>query len=330
VKIFVYEHVTGGGMAGVPLPPGLLHEADLMVRTLLADLSTCAGVELLTSRDSRLPVIAGIPTLEVGPADAPFRHVLHGIEASDAVWPTAPETDGVLERLATAAINSGRILLGSRPEAVRVASSKLATVRALRAAGVPAVSTFAIAAEIPPGPGRWVTKPDDGAGAEGARVEPTWRHARERLATPGLIAQPWVEGGPLSLSLLCADGQGVLLACNRQRVQIAGDRVVLSGIEVNAITDDSGELARLGDRIAGAIPGLWGYVGVDLIMTVRGAVVLEVNPRLTTSYCGLGTARGFSLAAKVLELLEPGALARWRPPTHGSTVDLTLEASRGH
>jgi hypothetical protein len=32
----------------------------------------------------------------------------------------------------------------------------------------------------------------------------------------------------------------------------------------------------------------------------------------------------------VLDLLEPGALARWRAPIPGSTVHLTLEAGRGH
>ena len=38
------EHVTGGGIARAALPPGLLLEADLMVRSLIDDLSTCPGV----------------------------------------------------------------------------------------------------------------------------------------------------------------------------------------------------------------------------------------------------------------------------------------------
>ena len=61
-------------------------------------------------------------------------------------------------------------------------------------------------------------------------------------------------------------------------------------------------------RIAAAIPGLWGYVGVDLIDTPAGPVVLEINPRLTTSYCGLGGVLGVNLAALVVGLLgsEPG------------------------
>lgn len=327
MKIFVYEQVTGGGMTGAALSPDLCREADLMVRTLLDELSACGGVELLSSRDSRLPPVPGIPALSVGPADDPLEVVARGIDACDAVWPTAPETGGVLERLSAITLQRGRILLGSRPGAVRIAGSKLETSRVLRAAGLPAVETFAAPEEIPPPPGRWVTKPDDGVAAAGARIEPDWMQARDRLAaTDGLVAQPWIEGDPVSLSLLCAGGQSVLLSCNRQRVESAGARIRLRAIEVNAFADEAGAYARLAARIAAAIPGLWGYVGVDLVVTDHGAVVLEVNPRLTTSYCGLGRALGFNVAAKLLDLLEPGALERWRSPVAGSTVHLDLEA----
>ena len=327
MKIFVYEHVTGGGMAGAALPPGLLLEADLMVRTLIGDLSTCPGVELLTSRDARLAPLQEIETILVEREDDPFAHVLRGIEASDAVWPTAPETDGVLQELAAAVLQRGKMLLGSRPEAVRLAGSKLATSRALLAAGIPAVATSALPDNIPATPRRWITKPDDGAGAEGVRLERDWRHARDRLAgTAGLVAQPWLEGDPLSLSLLCAEGKSVLLSCNRQLVHLADDRITLAGIDVNTVADDRGELASLGSRVAAAIPGLWGYVGIDLVMTPLGPIVLEINPRLTTSYCGLGRALGVSVAAQVLGLLEPGALSRWHPSSPGSAVHLTLEA----
>jgi predicted ATP-grasp superfamily ATP-dependent carboligase len=71
---------------------------------------------------------------------------------------------------------------------------------------------------------------------------------------------------------------------------------------VNAASDD-GTLASLADRIAAAIPGLWGYVGVDLVLTRDGPVVLEINPRLTTSYCGMGQALGINTAGLVLSLL---------------------------
>ena len=60
----------------------------------------------------------------------------------------------------------------------------------------------------------------------------------------------------------------------------------------------------LAERIAAAIPDLWGYVGVDLIDGAAGPMVLEINARLTTSYVGLRHVLGINTAALVLGLLS--------------------------
>jgi len=43
-------------------------------------------------------------------------------------------------------------------------------------------------------------------------------------------------------------------------------------------------------HVVQALPGLRGLVGVDYIQTKDGPVVLEINPRATTSYAGLRAA----------------------------------------
>jgi predicted ATP-grasp superfamily ATP-dependent carboligase len=48
-------------------------------------------------------------------------------------------------------------------------------------------------------------------------------------------------------------------------------------------------------------------VGIDLVDTDEGPVVLEVNPRLTTSYVGLADTIGTNPAGLVLDLLKAGA-----------------------
>jgi predicted ATP-grasp superfamily ATP-dependent carboligase len=57
-------------------------------------------------------------------------------------------------------------------------------------------------------------------------------------------------------------------------------------------------------RACRAIPGLAGYVGVDLILTPGGPLVVELNPRLTTSYLGLRAATRRNLAAAAIAALE--------------------------
>jgi predicted ATP-grasp superfamily ATP-dependent carboligase len=54
------------------------------------------------------------------------------------------------------------------------------------------------------------------------------------------------------------------------------------------------------ETVAKSFHGLRGYVGVDLVLTEKGPVVIEVNPRLTTSYVGLRKIAGFNLAQAII------------------------------
>ena len=329
VRVFVYEFVTGGGMVRDELPPRLVREADLMLHTLLADLADIPGLQLVTSRDARLAPVPGVEQVVLAPDEDPFASFCRGAAGADAVWPTAPETAGTLERLARSTVDLGRILLGSRPDAIQLCGSKSKTAGVLGALGIPVVETYIDPGKLPNRPGRWVVKPDDGAGSEGLRLVPDWTAARSTLATlPGrLVAQPWVEGDPRSLSVLCASGRALLLSVNQQHLRGSGAELTLTGLSINALTEGFEGFADLAARIAAAIPGLWGYVGVDFIQTDAGPLVLEVNPRLTTSFCGLRAALGLNVAAQVLDLWRSAAPCHWQSRPRGRRVEIGLEPS---
>lgn len=126
--------------------------------------------------------------------------------------------------------------------------------------------------------------------------------------------QPYIEGTPASLSMLCHEGEACLLSVNLQQV-----------VEVNGLKQIDGH-AELARSIAHAIPDLWGYVGVDLICTENGPVVLEVNPRLSVSYAGLHRALGLNPARLVLRLLNEGpAVLTDRQLEQGGSMTLNLE-----
>ncbi len=328
MKIFVYEFVTGGGMLAGEPAPGLVHEADLMLRTLLRDLATLPGIACVTTRDPRLPPLRDVEVLVPTPGEGPFDLYRRGLFAAEWVWPTAPETGGILERLGRLALAEDRRLLGSHPDAVKLTAGKRATARHLARHGIAVVPTPARDDDVPlEHGGAWVVKPDDGAGAEGMVVVADraagWALLGER--GPGHILQPWLDGVPASLSLLCAGGQARVAACNRQHLRLVDGTVRLTGITVNGERSRAAELGPLAERIAAAIPGLWGPVGVDLLLTSDGPVVLEVNPRLTTSWCGLAATHQTSPAAWVLELARTGRLPPIPSPLEGGVVDLDLE-----
>jgi predicted ATP-grasp superfamily ATP-dependent carboligase len=330
MRVLAYEHFSGGGLAGRPLPPSLAREGDLMLTCLAGELAELPEVEVVATRDPRLSPLAGCTTLYPDSGEPPSGLFARGLAAAEMAWPTAPEAGGVLERAAAATLAADRVLLGCRPEAVSIAASKHATARALAAQGIPVVPTCRRGDPLPEAPGPWVVKPDDGAGCEGLELLPDRTAASERLdVRDGLVAQPWIEGEALSLSLLCGGPGVLLLSCNRQVVEVHQGRVELSTILVNEVIDEGGRFARLADGIGGAIPGLRGYVGVDLVVGPDGPLVLEVNPRLTTSYCGLRAALGCNTAAMVLELLGRGRVpSALLPRGRGRTAEVRLEPSR--
>jgi predicted ATP-grasp superfamily ATP-dependent carboligase len=327
VRVFAFEFFSGGGLLDRPLASSVAREGDLMLRTLAGELGRLAGVHVVTSRDPRLPSVEGCETLRPVPGESLDALFARGVAAADAVWPTAPEGSGALERLAAEVETAGRILLGSTPAAVRAAASKRETARLLERAGIPVVPTAGVGEPLPPLPGAWVVKPDDGAGCEGLELLADHAEAGRRLEASGgsLVAQPWVEGEPWSLSLLCAGGGAHLLSCNQQRMRREDAGLSLDAILVNARPPDDPNVARLGDAIASAIPGLRGYVGVDFLLTSHGPVVLEVNPRLTTSYCGLPAALDRNIAGLVLDLHRTARLPD-PVPWSGRQVKIALRS----
>ena len=230
-----------------------------------------------------------------------------GLQAADAVWPLASESDGMLEQLSRAIQRGKRILLGSAPGAVEVVASKLELARVLRAGGVAVVATYSPHAALPHDSGPWVVKPDDGAGCLDTRLFSdraaalAWIRAN---AADRYVLQPFVAGKLGSLSLICCDGNARVLACNLERMAMRDNRFHFLGSVVNGLSDSDGTLARLAQQVAAAIPTLWGYVGVDFVLTAHGAMVLDVNPRLTAAYAGLHASTGCNPAGLVLDLLN--------------------------
>ena len=331
MKILILEYITGGGMRQEPVPASLAEEGGRMLKALMDDLLTIPGLGLMVLQDGRRPLPRHGPRVQIlgVSADADFEALwLDSIKACDAVWPIAPETGGILEQLCRDVENAGKALLTCPAAAVSLATSKLAAARRLALHGLTVMPTVPLE--------EWrshaypvVIKPDDGVGCEGVRIIQDVTEFETLNQTENWIAQPLLEGESLSLSALFAQGQARLLSMNRQRIEQTGAGFALTGCQVNALDDADGQWQNLAGQIAQAIPELWGYAGIDLILGEDGPVILEINPRLTTSYAGLRLATGENPAAMVLDLWKTGALpAPRREP--GQPVEILLEKPDGH
>ena len=101
-------------------------------------------------------------------------------------------------------------------------------------------------------------------------------------------------------------GSAWIVAFNRQCIATDEDGWLRDdGVQAAAIDVHDGArapaLRALAREVVNAMPGLRGFVGIDLIWNEeRGPVLIEVNPRVTLAWVGLSRKLGRNLAAQVL------------------------------
>ena len=323
MRILVHEFASGGGLAGRPVPPALAREGSAMLTALVTDLAVLPGHEIVATSDPRyrlkVPSVVEVVTLRRSGA-LPFPRYLDSLLARvDAAWLIAPETDRCLERLAARVERKGIALLGSGAAAIRVASDKARLARLLERKNVPYPRTRSLAFKSPER--AWtstlktivdavgypmVTKPRRGAGCESVWLVRNARELREAVrafrATIGaerLVVQEYVSGLAASVSLLADGRRAVALAVNAQCVR-AGRPFAYQGGSTPLDHPLARQAASAAERACAAVPGLRGYIGVDVMLSDAGAVVLEINPRLTTAYLGVREAVGENVAELAL------------------------------
>ena len=317
MKILVFEYITGGGFNKQKLPDSLANEGRFMLQALLDNLSGISGIELVVMLDSRvngLVSTTGINAIIINPEQNSHEEFARLAQHCDAVWPIAPEFENILQTLCQTVELLGKILLTSPARAVAITGNKFNTYQHLKQhhiATVPTlklknrcgfIRTMRINSRLHYG--EWMIKPVDGAGCADSYLITDPKDVELMLTRKGrYVIQPHIQGKKTSLSCLFKQGSAWLLCANLQQFNIVDRQYKLTEIIVNHHTDP-GVYQNVVDNIAQALPELWGYVGIDLIETPEQLLVLEINPRLTTSFVGIYAALGINVAETVLQLLE--------------------------
>jgi len=338
--------MSAGGWAGGPPDDTFRAEGLAMLAAVLADLQQVPGANVIAlaekaccrrlGRGLPLRVIAGEET-------ASFEELAR---SADFALVIAPEFDGILEDRCRRAQAAGARLLGPSPEAVRLAGDKWSLGLFLAKRGIPTPPCHRLApaslkglmeADAPPArplpPLPLVIKPRHGAGSratirvnEPGQLAGALSLALSECGTDELLAQPFAAGRPVSNAFLLGAGQVVVLPPAAQHLSPDGRFRYLGGRLPLPL-----RLARrardLATRAVQAVPGLEGYVGVDLVLGTApdGSQdqVIEINPRLTTSYVGLRRMVQTNLAAALLRVVrgEPAGHLSCRPGTVVFTAD---------
>lgn len=339
MKLLVLEHTAGGGHADAAIPSSVLSEGYGMLRTLISDLKA-AGHEVTTFLDFRLakfdpPIGADVIHISV---PEQFEEALTVFSRSvDAVYLIAPESDGTLGRLVEIVKRSGVLSLNCSAGAVGLASDKSKIYEVLGKSRLPVPEYLTIK------PGRIkqkihdalaqlglpaIFKPVHAVGCEGlslvtsrAEVPLAVDKARTHTSNSSFIVQKFVPGTAASVSVISTGERAMAVSLNRQLLRLASpesESSYLGGI-VPLCHPMEHEALSIGRTAVESIEGLRGYVGVDMVLSSHGPVIIEVNPRLTTSYVGISSVLNLNLAQAVVEAVVQNKLPRI-PRTSGYAI----------
>jgi hypothetical protein len=310
VRIFLYEFATCGGLDSEDhdsaLRAALMSEGCAMFRALAEDLTALGFVELVILSDPTVADLLPSRCTSLAVSRASFH-----CAARDSDWTIviAPETGAHLERLSTQVLNSGGRLLGPDVQTIHLASDKHALAVFLGSDGL----------RVPPGlaisPGGTipldfgfpaVLKLRDGAGSEGIVVIETAAQASgfPKVTRPSRL-EPLCPGLACSVAVLCGPRGYVSLEPCRQHVRRDRD-FRYDGGSLPLEPAVARRARTLAERAVACLPAPLGYLGVDLVLgdDPSGAqdYVIEINPRITTSYVGLRAATQQNLAEAMIAI----------------------------
>jgi predicted ATP-grasp superfamily ATP-dependent carboligase len=318
MRILIYEWSCSGGLSGPDAPAigaaaEIRAEGEAMFRGLLGDAGRDPSLTVTAVVDADRPV--PLPTGACGfpvPAGAEIEALVAAATRADVTVLVAPETDGMLARRVAAVRAARGVVLASDASFIDLAADKQATIQALAAAGVPVPAGRPLEAGVawPAGFMRpAVRKPRDGVGGAGLTVVRTG-DPDPPPAGHATRVEALAEGIPVGVACLCGPRRCMPLAPLRQRFA-SGPGSGYVGGEPLADPAAARRAAAVAVRAVAALARAAGdhargWVGVDMILgdraDGRADRVLEVNPRLTSSFVGHAAGAGTSLLRQLLDV----------------------------
>jgi predicted ATP-grasp superfamily ATP-dependent carboligase len=347
MRLLILEAVSAGLCGDAP-PDSLLREGAAMWRALVEDACQVPGVRVTTCLSDAWRERWVVPDdldcfWSSQPAEWSMWWDVATTEA-DAALIVAPETDGQLISLTQPRPLSNAMRLNADAASIALCGDKWALARHLEEHALPSPPTELERWQSPPAfpADGIVVKPRDGAGAQGIRrllSAGEWLAQRRDVgrnpptAPPTWIRQPWIRGRSVSIAGLFAPERPTQwLPVVEQRLEV--QRVVRyhGGVVPARIEPAAADAVRtLAASVAATIPGLAGYIGFDIVLPEADParpLLIEINPRVTTSYVGYRhgcrpglMARWLTLACASTEVVQSLTPLCWHGPTIGFTAD---------
>jgi predicted ATP-grasp superfamily ATP-dependent carboligase len=322
LNLLIFEYVSGGGYADQKLSSNILSEAYGMLRSLVSDFKN-AGHNITTLMDARLVEFnAPIEASKIVPVYAQNQIEKKIEELSSLVdyfYVIAPESGQILQKILHTVEDAGGVSLNSEIYAVNHVSNKMKTFEKLKQSGLKVPKTVPldikektenIRRQVKELEYPVIIKPLEGTSCVGLskvkdenEIPKAIKKVTQESTSRQFVAQKLVKGQAASACVISTGDKATALSLNKQLVNLASpecDSRYIGGVvpfkhslEIEAL--------RAAEKAVEVVNGLKGYVGVDLILTDKEPIVIEINPRLTVSYIGLNRVANFNTADAITD-----------------------------
>ena len=305
MRIYILEYFSGGALVDKDLPRSVTREGLLIRNAVLKDLLQLPNVSVIISQDYRLEAIySNVETIQVTPGT--FTLIFEQlVKESDAIMLIAPETNNILGDLSLQVENSNKPLMGSKSTSISQVTNKLQLTQSLMQIGLAVPPTWPLAFTqnkfiAPQGlsfPA--VIKPVMGTACQGVYYIESAAVPNLNIEPCSMMIQQYIFGIPASVSLLISGNACIPLSLNQQKISFHPE-FKYSGGTIPFNHPLKAEAIAAAVTACSLFSGLRGYVGVDLILTEDEPVIIEINPRITTSYIGLSQVANTNMAGLIL------------------------------
>jgi tyramine---L-glutamate ligase len=340
LKVILYEHISGGGYAGHHISPDILAEGFAMLRTAASDFKA-AGHDVTVLLDGRIsklnPPINVDCTVPVFYPEETKRFLSSLASINDASYIIAPETGQTLESYVGLMEKTGKISLNCQSSAIQQVANKANLQKILQKNNVNTPNSLVFSVNENLASVKRIIKdklfypiifkPADGVSCSGlsiidddSQIVSAIEKIKAKSYTNQFIVQEFIIGEAASVSLLVSDGKALAISLNKQNVNVASPHKT-SGYIGGCVPFDHSlkeDAFLTAEKAVECFSGLRGYVGIDFVLNKDKPFVMDVNPRLTTSYLGLSQTVNFNVAQTLID-----AISRSRLPTNFETKGFT-------
>tara|TARA_Y100000816_G_C26032430_1_gene540526 strand:+ start:123 stop:1073 length:951 start_codon:yes stop_codon:yes gene_type:complete len=281
-KILIYEHFTGGGLLNEDLSSDLMNDAKLILLSIMASCDRSYNYDYNYFLDYRLTDYRTDRSIITNESEDLYNLSL--IKKYDYILPILPEIDSNLSNYVKFIEKNNIKKVISDTRTIDICSDKLIFYEYMTKHTIPVIPTYK-SLNFKNRSDKYILKDRLGAGCSYVRL--TKKNELEEYYSENMIVQPFIDGDHYSLSVFFSKSNFRLLTINKQNIGTTNCMLSLKSLIINVNQNLYLDILPIISNIKNSLPGLFGFVGIDFLLRGRQIYIVEINPRLTTSFSGL-------------------------------------------